>query len=44
LFCLVRHLDFREILLTAPYPELNRFCERFEARSSARDTAYRFDT
>jgi glutathione S-transferase len=44
LYCLVRHLEFREIIATAPYAALNRFCDGFELRSSARGTAYRFDT
>ncbi|MFP2923992.1 glutathione S-transferase N-terminal domain-containing protein [Pyxidicoccus sp. 3LG] len=44
LFCLVTHLEFREVLPTAPYAELNRFCQRFGERASARVTAYGFDT
>lgn len=44
LFCLVTHLEFREVLPTAPYAELNRFRQRFEARASAQATAFRFDT
>jgi glutathione S-transferase len=43
LFCLVAHLEFRQILPTAPYPELTGFCQRFAARTSADQTHYRFD-
>ena len=43
LFCLVTHLDFREVLPVVDYPELARFCQRFGARSSALATLYRFD-
>jgi hypothetical protein len=44
LFCLVTHLEFREVLPTAADSELNRFCQRFATRASVRETAYRFDT
>jgi glutathione S-transferase len=43
LYCLVRHLEFRKVLPTSPYPALNEFCDGFEARPSARETAYEFD-
>lgn len=43
LFCLITHLDFREVLSTAPYPRLNAFQERFATRSSATRTRYHFD-
>jgi len=43
LYCLVTHLEFREVLPTVDYPELRVFCARFGQRESARDTAYRFD-
>jgi glutathione S-transferase len=43
LYCLVRHLPFREVLSTEPYAALEAFCERFEVRPSARDTPYRVD-
>jgi len=43
LYCLVTHLDFRNVLPTADYPELLAFCERFSERESARTTPYRFD-
>lgn len=44
LFCLVTHLEFRQVLPTAPYSELNRFCQQFGTRPSASQTSYRFDT
>ena len=43
LFCLVTHLEFRRVLPTDPYPELNGFCRRFAERASAGETTYRFD-
>ncbi|WP_164013912.1 glutathione S-transferase N-terminal domain-containing protein [Pyxidicoccus trucidator] len=44
LFCLVTHLEFRDVLPTAPYSELTAFCRRFSTRASIAETAYRFDT
>ncbi|MFP2910202.1 glutathione S-transferase domain-containing protein [Pyxidicoccus sp. 3LFB2] len=44
LFCLVQHLEFREVLPTAPYAELTRFCQQFATRASCADTPFRFDT
>jgi len=44
LFCLMTHLEFREVLPVESYRELGNFCERFAARSSAEKTTYRFDT
>jgi glutathione S-transferase len=44
LFCLVTHLEFREVLPTASYAELSRFCQHFATRASIGQTAYRFDT
>ena len=44
LFCLVDHLEFREVLRLEPYPRLVEFRERFAARPSARSTLYRFDS
>ncbi|NTX38907.1 MULTISPECIES: glutathione S-transferase N-terminal domain-containing protein [unclassified Myxococcus] len=44
LFCLVKHLEFREVLPTASYEELNAFCQRFETRASSQETTFRFDT
>ncbi|RYZ39940.1 MAG: glutathione S-transferase domain-containing protein [Myxococcaceae bacterium] len=44
LFCLVTHLEFRDVLPTAPYEALNRFCLQFAKRPSASGTAFRFDT
>jgi glutathione S-transferase len=43
LFCLVSHLEFREVLPTASYSELNAFCEHFATRASIGETPYRFD-
>ena len=43
LFCLVTHLQFRNVLPVAPYAALADFCEHFGARASAHQTAYRFD-
>jgi glutathione S-transferase len=44
LFCLVTHLQFRDVLPTASYSELNNFCQRFATRASINETPYRFDT
>ncbi|WP_275439188.1 glutathione S-transferase domain-containing protein [Archangium violaceum] len=44
LFCLVTHLQFRDVLPTASYSELNDFCQRFATRASIQETPYRFDT
>ncbi len=44
LFCLVTHLEFRNVLPTASYSELNAFCQRFATRASIGETLYRFDT
>lgn len=43
LFCLLEHLEFREVLPLDPYPQLRAFAERFAQRSSAKATAYKFD-
>ena len=43
LFCLVEHLPFREVLDTAPYPNLRAIAGRFALRSSAKATPFRFD-
>jgi glutathione S-transferase len=44
LFCLVTHLEFREVLLTDSYSELKTFCQQFATRASIGETPYRFDT
>lgn len=44
LFCLLTHLEFREVLPTGPYAELNKFSQQFATRASARETSFRFDT
>ncbi|MFY0524171.1 glutathione S-transferase domain-containing protein [Archangium gephyra] len=43
LFCLVAHLEFRDVLPTASYSELNKFCQQFATRASIGETTYRFD-
>lgn len=43
LFCLVEHLEFREVLSLEAYPALRAFGQRFAARSSARATPFKFD-
>lgn len=43
LFCLLEHLEFREVLSLEPYRQLRAFAQRFAARSSAKATAYKFD-
>lgn len=43
LFCLVTHLEFRDVLPVAPYRGLRRFVADFGERPSAAATAYRFD-
>lgn len=43
LYCLVRHLPFREVMPVDPYVKLRAFCDGFEARQSVRDTVYRVD-
>ena len=43
LFCLVEHLEFREVLSLEPYPALRAFAQRFGARTSARATPFQFD-
>jgi glutathione S-transferase len=44
LFCLMLHLEFREVVPTATYGNLKAFCSRFGGRTSAKQTLYRFDT
>ncbi len=43
LFCLLEHLEFREVLSLDAYPELRAFAQRFAGRSSARATVFKFD-
>lgn len=43
LFCLFAHLDFRQIVATAPYPKLVEFKSDFGARASCQLTEYKFD-
>ncbi|QSQ15266.1 glutathione S-transferase domain-containing protein [Myxococcus landrumensis] len=44
LYCLVMHLEFREVLPTAPFTALTEFCQRFGTRASCAATVFRFDT
>lgn len=43
LYCLVRHLPFRDILDVRSYERLQAFCAGFDERDSAQRTTYRFD-
>jgi len=43
LFCLVTHLEFRDVLPVASYAGLGEFRSSFAARSSAAATVYRYD-
>jgi glutathione S-transferase len=43
LFCFVTHLEFRDVVPTAPYAQLKKFCGEFGTRPSAQKTEYRFD-
>ncbi|MCE9671211.1 glutathione S-transferase domain-containing protein [Myxococcus stipitatus] len=43
LFCLVVHLEFREVLPMGGYTNLQAFCERFGKRASAVETTFKFD-
>lgn len=43
LYCLVRHLPFRQALSTDSYERLNAFCREYETRPSVKDTPYRVD-
>jgi len=44
LFCLVDHLEFREVTSIQPYSRLSEFRDQFAARPSASSTRYRFDS
>jgi glutathione S-transferase len=43
LYCLLTHLEFRQVLSTEPYEHLRRFAATFGERDSARATAFVFD-
>jgi hypothetical protein len=43
LFCLVRHLPFREVMSVTPWSRLGAFADRFGERAAAKATEYRFD-
>jgi glutathione S-transferase len=44
LFCVVTHLEFREIIDVSGFSHLQDFCLSFAERDSAQATPYRFDT
>ncbi len=44
LFCLIEHLEFRQVLSLDEYDGLLRFRDDFGERPSAKATGYRFDT
>lgn len=43
LYCLVTHLEFRDIVPVSPYPKLRNFCAHFGERASVKQTTFRFD-
>jgi catechol 2,3-dioxygenase-like lactoylglutathione lyase family enzyme/glutathione S-transferase len=43
LYCLVAHLEFRDVVPTSGYRALTAFCQQFGERASARATPYQFD-
>lgn len=43
IFCVVRHLPFREIMEVTQWTRLMEHCARFDERAGARQTEYRFD-
>lgn len=43
LFCLIEHLDFRQVLSTQPFERLSAFRASFAERASARSTPFMFD-
>jgi glutathione S-transferase len=44
LFCLLTHLEFREVVPVAPYAALDEFRQRFAQRPACAESAFRFDT
>ncbi|AKT38530.1 glutathione S-transferase N-terminal domain-containing protein [Chondromyces crocatus] len=44
MFCLISHLEFRDVVPIAVYGRLNAFCRAFASRPSIQQTAYRFDS
>jgi glutathione S-transferase len=44
LYCLVRHLPFRQTMDPSGYQRLQAFCREIDARPAAQATSYRFDT
>jgi glutathione S-transferase len=43
LYCLTKHLAFRDVLATAPFTRLATFSDGFEQRASAQSTRFVFD-
>lgn len=43
LFCLIEHLEFREVVSVAALGRLKSFCDEFAERASARATPFVFD-
>jgi hypothetical protein len=43
LYCLLRHLEFRNVLPITPYANLSSFGLSFESRESIRSTEFKFD-
>jgi glutathione S-transferase len=43
LYCLVAHIEFRDILDTSPYGALRAFRDQFGERAAARETPFKFE-
>lgn len=43
LFCLVEHLEFRQVLRTSSFSRLRAFCDVYGERAAARATPFEFD-
>jgi hypothetical protein len=43
LFCVLRHLPFREVMDVSSWTRLGDFARQFGERESAKSTEYRFD-
>jgi glutathione S-transferase len=43
LFCLITHIEFRNVMPVAEFTQLQAFCEAYGERASAKNTTYRFD-
>lgn len=44
LYCLIRHLPFRQVLDVKPYGKLAAFADAYGQRASSRETEYRVDS